>query len=391
MLTLPRFKSCLRLVAASKNNPALKKGEMGIGVALIQQALAELLGDHYLPQSLGTGSPNGIFNEETFQAVKEFQEIYGFAETNEYGKKVRDKLAIDGIVGKQTLAVLEENLSPMAAQIVEQDHWPADSAAPATGSVPTKQNGQDPFLPPSWYRSGRWLGFGAKVSAQDSSQLYQVAKERYQREEKQLIHRLQFKSGNAVDGPMEFFNGLDFARVALVSFELDICFTMFIASLRKGIGLGLSGGPVGVLISGLRDPRQLNRCLMDGSDWNLAVGQRWGAAIKSAVTAAQISKASKLGAIGEDLLKHGPTLANYHKIMTGIAQGTTNAYFKSQLQVSVIDSPIGGYGYEASIFEAETFFFVDRVYRRTRDPDMHHDPLLNENEPNYAGYQHIPY
>ena len=231
---------------------------------------------------------------------------------------------------------------------------------------------------------------GAKVSVQDSSTLYQVAKERYKREEKQLLHRLQFKLGYAVDGPMDFFNGLDFARVAMVNFELDTCFTAFIASLRKGIGLGASGGPVGVLISGLRDPRQLNRCLMDGWDWNVAVGQRWGAAVKSVTTAAQISKASKLGVIGKDLLKHGPTMASIYKIINGVPQGLQNAYFKNDLQVSVIDSPVGGYGYEASIYESETFFFVDRVYRRAPDPDMHHDPLLKENEPNYAGYQHIP-
>ena len=162
MLTLPRFKSCLRLVAASKNNPALKKGELGKGVALVQQALAELLGDHYLPESLATGSPNGVFNQETFLAVKDFQEIYGFAKTNEYGKKVRDKLAVDGIVGKQTLAVLEENLSPIASQIVEQGNWPADSETPSIVGNSTKQNGKDPFLPPSWYRSGRWLGFGSE-------------------------------------------------------------------------------------------------------------------------------------------------------------------------------------------------------------------------------------
>ena len=127
MLSLPRFQNNQRLQLASKNAPPLKKGDRGEAVALIQQGLAELLGSHYLPQSLGSGGvPNGDYNEETYHAVKAFQDIYGFAKTNMYNQVIRKKLTKDGVVGKNTLACMEENLKPFGEPIPSDPTWPAD-------------------------------------------------------------------------------------------------------------------------------------------------------------------------------------------------------------------------------------------------------------------------
>lgn len=94
-LKSPRFSSNQRLQQASENNPPLKTGETGEAVRLIQQALIEL--GFALPQSTKQhGSPDGVYGEETFEAVKQFQAKHG--------------LKAEGWVGRNTLAKLEELL-----------------------------------------------------------------------------------------------------------------------------------------------------------------------------------------------------------------------------------------------------------------------------------------
>lgn len=90
-----RFRESQQLQDASQNRPALNRGARGEGVRLVQQALIEL--GHPLPISVQRHStPDGIYGEETIGAVRVFQRA--------------EKLGIDGLAGRQTMARLDQLL-----------------------------------------------------------------------------------------------------------------------------------------------------------------------------------------------------------------------------------------------------------------------------------------
>jgi peptidoglycan hydrolase-like protein with peptidoglycan-binding domain len=94
-LTSPRFAGCTRLQQAALNSPALRQGEKGEPVAIVQRALVDL--GYLMPiTTKKTGSPDGIYGPETAQVVLQFQKKHG--------------LSPDGITGKQTLSKLDELL-----------------------------------------------------------------------------------------------------------------------------------------------------------------------------------------------------------------------------------------------------------------------------------------
>jgi peptidoglycan hydrolase-like protein with peptidoglycan-binding domain len=92
-LTSPRFASNARLQKASENNPPLKFGETSEAVRIVQMALVDLGFPMPITTAAGKKLPDGIFGSETRQTVERFQQLNG--------------LAVDGIVGRNTLARLE--------------------------------------------------------------------------------------------------------------------------------------------------------------------------------------------------------------------------------------------------------------------------------------------
>jgi len=98
-LKSPRLANDPRLQAAFDNNPLMTKGERGDAVKLLQRALM----DHGFEMPLSTkdtpdGEPDGIFGNETWKAVHDFQ--------------VRHHLKHqDGIVGRETLRELDTSFS----------------------------------------------------------------------------------------------------------------------------------------------------------------------------------------------------------------------------------------------------------------------------------------
>src|SRR5262245_52465972 len=92
-LKSPRFAGNARLQAAANNSPTIKWGEQGEAVKILQQAYLDL--GFAMPISTKkTGSPDGIFGNETFSVTKAFQS--------------KHTLSPDGIVGKDTMAKLDE-------------------------------------------------------------------------------------------------------------------------------------------------------------------------------------------------------------------------------------------------------------------------------------------
>jgi peptidoglycan hydrolase-like protein with peptidoglycan-binding domain len=94
-LRSPRFVSNERLRRAAENSPVVAKGETGESVRILQQALIDL----GFPLPISTrkyGSPDGVFGDETKGAVRDFQKKFS--------------LSVDGTVGRQTMAKLDELL-----------------------------------------------------------------------------------------------------------------------------------------------------------------------------------------------------------------------------------------------------------------------------------------
>jgi peptidoglycan hydrolase-like protein with peptidoglycan-binding domain len=95
-LQSPRFLQNARIKSASENKPPLKQGDVGEAVVILQLALIDL--GNSMPKSTRNGKrmPDGIFGSETFQLVSDFQRTNG--------------LAVDGVVGRDTLAELERQI-----------------------------------------------------------------------------------------------------------------------------------------------------------------------------------------------------------------------------------------------------------------------------------------
>jgi peptidoglycan hydrolase-like protein with peptidoglycan-binding domain len=89
-----RLSSNARIQQAANSSPSLKQGEKSDAVAIVQQALVDLGFAMPLSTQGGRGLTDGIFGAETARIVRQFQKSFG--------------LTVDGIVGKQTLAKLDE-------------------------------------------------------------------------------------------------------------------------------------------------------------------------------------------------------------------------------------------------------------------------------------------
>ena len=97
MLLSGRFAAVKRLQSAANNNPPIKFGESGEPVYILQLALLSLNFKMAVSTQNYSRLPDGIFGQETFNAVKGFQAQYN--------------LRPDGIVGKATLSKMDQLFS----------------------------------------------------------------------------------------------------------------------------------------------------------------------------------------------------------------------------------------------------------------------------------------
>jgi peptidoglycan hydrolase-like protein with peptidoglycan-binding domain len=116
-LTSMRFAFDARLQQVSENNPTMKRDERGDPVATVQSALVDL--GYKMPVTTHNGRrhPDGIFGPETEGVVRHYQ---------------RDKrLDADGIVGRHTIAALDDDMSTDEASLVSSSGF----AGPLLGNV----------------------------------------------------------------------------------------------------------------------------------------------------------------------------------------------------------------------------------------------------------------
>jgi hypothetical protein len=93
-LTSKRLSGSAQLQRASQNDPPLKSGSSGEGVAILQRALISLGFEMPISTANDTKEADGIFGNETRSALAGFQSKFG--------------LTADGVAGRQTLARLDE-------------------------------------------------------------------------------------------------------------------------------------------------------------------------------------------------------------------------------------------------------------------------------------------
>jgi peptidoglycan hydrolase-like protein with peptidoglycan-binding domain len=96
-----RFAKNARLVQVSNNNPSMRQGEKGEAVAIVQQSLVDLGFAMPITTNDGRSLADGIFGQETFRVVKLFQ--------------TKNGLAADGIVGRNTIAKLDDLIVALSA------------------------------------------------------------------------------------------------------------------------------------------------------------------------------------------------------------------------------------------------------------------------------------
>jgi len=96
-----RFAKNARLVQVSTNNPAMRQGEKGDAVAIVQQSLVDLGFAMPITTKKGSSLADGIFGQETFRVVKLFQ--------------TKNGLTADGIVGRNTIAKLDDLIVAQSA------------------------------------------------------------------------------------------------------------------------------------------------------------------------------------------------------------------------------------------------------------------------------------
>jgi peptidoglycan hydrolase-like protein with peptidoglycan-binding domain len=126
-LLTARFDCDAQLRKASENQPALRWGSEGEGVAILQQALVDLGFQMPISTENGRALPDGIFGAETARAVTSFQRTQGLQQ--------------DGVAGKKTLNRLELVLIAQAeidrTVLVAQMQGPP-STRPITSGSPTR-------------------------------------------------------------------------------------------------------------------------------------------------------------------------------------------------------------------------------------------------------------
>src|SRR5262245_30493855 len=105
-LQASRFAGNGRLQQAAQNAPPIRSGDSGEAVQIVQQALIDLGIPMPTSTAGGMSPPDGVFGDETVGAVVRFQAGNG--------------LSADGIVGRMTLARLDEIFQSHADDVLFQ-------------------------------------------------------------------------------------------------------------------------------------------------------------------------------------------------------------------------------------------------------------------------------
>lgn len=129
-----RLKDDARLQRAFDNSPAMRKNEESEGVKTLQRALRDL--GYPMPISFDKGDADGIFGDETFATVQQFQ--------------IDHSIDHDGAVGRETLRTLDEMFS--TSLTLKSIRFTSDHGLMKDNRVSWDDSGP-PFAKPEWTSS----------------------------------------------------------------------------------------------------------------------------------------------------------------------------------------------------------------------------------------------
>lgn len=152
--------------------------------------------------------------------------------------------------------------------------------------------------------------------------------------------------------------GNETGKVACVS--LDDPTNIFSATStgsRLGLGVGASGSPMIVVITSMKDPKELNGLMNGGWGYNIALGPKLSSVFKMGKFKPLIDLMEKYAEIiknGGKVGKAVSKLAEYNSQIVDIVKMAGMETDAAEPQILTIESPVGGFGAEVSVVHTVT-------------------------------------
>ena len=139
----------------------------------------------------------------------------------------------------------------------------------------------------------------------------------------------------------------------------------FVTTYREGWGLGLSGGPVLVVVTGVPSVARLGTLTLTNPDWNLAIGLKLGFVGK---VAAKLPRLASILVASAQGIEFGAGAADTTiNALKGLAAMAALQFTSNVPSCAVIDIPVLGGGVEVSKYIGYSKFMIMRVRESWRD------------------------
>lgn len=153
-------------------------------------------------------------------------------------------------------------------------------------------------------------------------------------------------------------SGNETSKIGCVSLDdPSITFSATSTGTRLGPGFGASGSPMIVVVTSMKDPRELNGLMGAGWGYNVALGPKLSSILKAGKFKPLLISLEKYaetlkngGKVGKSISK----LAEYNSQIVDIVKMAGMDTEASEPQILVIESPLGGFGAEVSIVHTVT-------------------------------------
>lgn len=152
--------------------------------------------------------------------------------------------------------------------------------------------------------------------------------------------------------------GNETGKIACVSLDDPTnIFSATCTGTRLGLGVGASGSPLFVIVASMKDPRELNGLMSGGWGYNLALGPRFDALVKSGKYKALMNVVEQYGEIVKNGGKVGKGLSKLAEFNSQIVDIVKLAGMETDAfepQILTVESPVGSFGMEVSVVHTVT-------------------------------------
>ena len=152
--------------------------------------------------------------------------------------------------------------------------------------------------------------------------------------------------------------GNETAKIVCTSLDDPLnVFTATSTGTRLGLGVGASGSPMIVIITSMKDPKELNGLMDGGWGYNIALGPKLSSLLRVGKFKPLLSAVEKYSEIiknGGKVGKAASKLAEYNSQIVDIVKMSGLETDADQPQILTIESPVGGFGAEVSVVHTVT-------------------------------------